>query len=146
MRGPWRAALLNTAESLNRRTQGRADPGELSESLGAFSLATEGVLASLSHVSAGFEIARAGLSHTLSLLYIALAILGAVATFSFFTWAIFTLRRDLRKLIAFSSGISDGDSPERPNVSGEGEIGELSAVLSKLSAFGSLVSTASRCR
>ncbi len=140
VRGPWRAALLNTAESLNRRTQGRADPGELSESLGAFSLATEGVLASLSHVSAGFEIARAGLSHTLSLLYIALAILGAVATFSFFTWAIFTLRRDLRKLIAFSSGISDGDSPERPNVSGEGEIGELSAVLSKLSAFGSLVS------
>lgn len=140
VRGPWRAALLNTAESLNRRAQGRAEPGELSESLGAFSLATEGVLASLSHVSAGFEIARAGLSHTLSLLYIALAILGAVATFSFFTWAIFTLRRDLRKLIAFSSGISDGDSPERPNVSGEGEIGELSAVLSKLSAFGSLVS------
>ena len=140
VRGPWRAALLNTAESLNRRAQGRAEPGELSESLGAFSLATEGVLTSLSHVSAGFEIARAGLSHTLSLLYIALAILGAVATFSFFTWAIFTLRRDLRKLVAFSSGISDGDSPERPNVSGEGEIGELSAVLLKLSAFGSLVS------
>ena len=85
----------------------------------------------------------AGTRRTISILFAACAILGALSLFGFVFWALFSLRRDLNRLIGFSRSLGEGDTSPLLEVEEGGEIGELAAEMRKL---GSLEANALRLR
>jgi methyl-accepting chemotaxis protein len=116
---------------------------EATASLMAFSLLTERALFDFADIERQFAQTNAGTSRTASILFAAFAILGALSLFGFVFWTLFSLRRDLNKLVVFSRSLGEGDSSSRLEVEGGGEIGELALELRKL---GSLESNALRLR
>lgn len=103
--------------------------------LGSFGLATERVLSDFTRIMRLFDQANAGMGRTLTVLFASFAVLGAISLFGFTFWALLSIRRDLRKLIVFSGGLSQGDSTPPPEVTADGEVGELAAQLRKLSSL-----------
>ncbi len=103
--------------------------------MASFALAAERILTEFASIRRQFDQANAGMNRTLSVLFASFAILGAISLFGFTFWALFSIRRDLKKLIVFSNGLSRGDTAPLPDVAEDGEIGELAAELRKLSAL-----------
>jgi methyl-accepting chemotaxis protein len=133
----WSAALQPAL-----RGSGVSGP-EATASLTAFLLVTERALFDFADIERQFVQTNAGTSRTASTLFAAFAILGALSLFGFVFWTLFSLRRDLNKLIVFSRSLGEGDASTRLEVEGGGEIGELALELRKL---GSLESNALRLR
>ena len=114
-----------------------------SANLTTFSLITERVLSDFANIGRQFEETTAGTRRTISILFAACAILGALSLFGFVFWALFSLRRDLNRLIGFSRSLGEGDTSPLLEVEEGGEIGELAAEMRKL---GSLEANALRLR
>jgi len=112
---------------------------EAAASLTAFLLATERALGDFGDIERQFAQTNAGTSRTASILFAAFATLGALSLFGFMFWTLFSLRRDLNKLIVFSRSLGEGHSSTQLEVEGGGEIGELALELRKLGSLKSNV-------
>lgn len=114
-----------------------------STAMASFDLATERMLSDFAVIRSEFDDATAGMDKTLSVLFASFALLGAISLFGFIFWALFSIRRDLVRLIEFSSSLGQGETVAALEVPENGEIGALAAQLRKI---GSLEALAARLR
>ncbi len=104
----------------------------------SYASATEKVSSALGDMETRFDRASDDTSRTFSVLFAFFAMLGAIGLFGLFFWTVRTLRRDLRKLVAFSTGLGDGRAQASPEVDSDDEVGELAARLQKMNALTAL--------
>jgi methyl-accepting chemotaxis protein len=83
------------------------------------------------------------MGRTFRVLFPSFAVLGTMSLFGFILWAFLSLRRDMRKLIAFSRSLSRGDETQPLDITEDGEIGALGAELRRI---GSREALAARLR
>lgn len=127
MRSEWRGALRDAEDFL----AGRTGPGGLA----SYTLVAQKALSSFASIHKQLDQAEAESGRTFSVLFASFAVLGAVALFGLLFWTVFSLRGELKKLIAFSQTLTDGETARPLDVDRGGEIGELAGNLQKLSAF-----------
>ncbi len=122
VKGDWRDAV--TGAQTGRPSQLIAAVRKVSSALGG--------------IETQFDQASAGTGRTFSVLFASFAVLGAAALFGLLLWTVLTLRRDMRKLIAFTRGLGDGQPQPPLEVSGDDEMGELAARLQALNVLTAL--------
>ena len=122
MRTGWRTALRDAEDSL---PGGRA----------SYTLATQKALSDFGAILRQLDQAEADSSRTFSVLAVSFALLGAAALFGLLAGMVFSLRRELKKLIAFSQSLIEGETARPLDADRSGEIGELAGNLQKLSAL-----------
>ena len=136
LRTTWSTALQGAVDAA---ANGAGD----GTAMASFGLATEKVLSDFARIRTELDEADAGTDRTLSILFASFALLGAVSLFGFIFWALFSIRRDLLRLIEFSGSLGQGEAVAALEVTENGEIGALAEQLRKL---GSLEALAARLR
>ena len=130
--GRWHEALESVVGAGASARTAETGPARAAERLPVYALVTQGVSGAISRITTGIDESRVSMGRTLLVLFASFAALGALSIFAFTLWALLTIRRDLMKLIDFSRRLARGDGGSPPDISRDGEIGELASLLSKV--------------